>query len=240
MRADRRELPLVNLASATLPQAVPLYAGDVEADLRIVSRHKMAQEITGGLSRPSKMPCPAWGLPAARCRTGAVLAEVEGSTCSECYAKGGTFRFPNVQDKLEERFEGIFHPLWVPAMVFLIRWHADGYFRWFDSGDIQGEGHFNNICEVARNTPDVKHWLPTREYEVVRVCAASIPENLLVRVSATMIDGTPPTWWPTTSTVITDQEPGDGICGSPEQEHNCQSCRACWDSEVVNVAYRLH
>ena len=136
MKSDRRELPLVDLASATLPQAVPIYMGDMAADLRIVSRHEMAREITGGLSRPSKMPCPAWGLPTSRCHAGSRLAAVDGSTCSECYAKGGTFRFPNVQDKLEERFEGIFHPLWVPAMVFLIRWHAGGYFRWFDSGDV--------------------------------------------------------------------------------------------------------
>jgi hypothetical protein len=110
------------------------------------------------------MPCPAWGIPASRCPTGSRLAEEEGTTCHECYANKGRYRFENVQKKLEERYQGLFHQLWTPAMVFLIRWHADDYLRWFDSGDLQDESHLRNICTVARHTLDVKHWLPTREY----------------------------------------------------------------------------
>ena len=37
---------------------------------------KEAREITGGLSKPSKMPGPAHNLPAQACKTGAKLVKV--------------------------------------------------------------------------------------------------------------------------------------------------------------------
>ena len=245
MKADRRgQGPdrQLDLSAVSLPlvEGILLYRGDLEADLKIVSRHHLAEQITGGLSWPSKMPCPAWGIPATRCRNGSVLAGQEGTTCSACYAMRGRYTFDSVQSKLEERYRGLFHPLWVPAMTFLIRWHADGHFRWFDSGDLQGESHLRNICTVARHTPDVKHWLPTREYEVVRACRSEIPTNLTIRVSATRIDGPPPGWWPTTSTVTSGEAPGEGICPAPENGGACGECRDCWEQQTLNVAYRLH
>ena len=43
---------------------------------------KEARKITGGLSKPSKMPGPAHNLPAWRCITGVKLQAVPGSVCS--------------------------------------------------------------------------------------------------------------------------------------------------------------
>jgi hypothetical protein len=219
---------------------VPLYRGDIEADLRLVARNRLAETITGGLSLTSKMPCPSWGISATRCRIGQALARQEDTVCSGCYALRGRYRFAAVQDKLEGRYQGLFHPLWTPAMVFLVRYYCDRYFRLFDSGDIQGANHLRNIITLARHVPDVRMWLPTREYEVVRACAADIPDNLTVRVSAHQVDGEPPSWWPTTSTVTSAQEAGDGICPARDQDNRCGDCRACWDRGVTNVAYRLH
>ena len=75
-------------------------------------------------------------------------------------------------------------------MVFLIRYYCDRYFRWPSSGDLQGENHLRNIVTLAKHTPDVKHWLSTREAEVVRA-VGQFPDNLVVRLSATKIDGKP-------------------------------------------------
>jgi hypothetical protein len=58
---------------------------------------KEAREITGGLSKPSKMPGPAHNLPAVACKTGAKLVKVPGSVCAGCYALKGRYRFNNVQ-----------------------------------------------------------------------------------------------------------------------------------------------
>src|SRR5205814_1157680 len=115
----------------TLPNGISLYTGNMENDLQIVSRNRAAEKITGGLSFTTKMPCPSCGISAFRCQLGSILAEKEGTVCHECYAQKGRYRFGAVQAKLEERYRGLFNPLWTPAMVFLIRWHAEGYFRWF-------------------------------------------------------------------------------------------------------------
>jgi hypothetical protein len=45
-----------------------------------------ALKLVGGLSKPSKMPGWAYGIPAAECKTGAKLKLVPGSTCEGCYA----------------------------------------------------------------------------------------------------------------------------------------------------------
>jgi Gene product 88 len=206
----------------------------MDEDLKAVSRNKLAEQITGGLSVTSKMPCPSWSISAYRCRLGSVLAQKEGTTCSKCYARKGRYSFSKVQERLEQRYQALFDPLWTPAMIFLIRYYCHEYFRWFSSGDLQGENHLRNIVTVAEHTPDVRHWLPTRETEIVRA-VGEFPENLVVRLSATKIDGKPPRW-PTTSTVVTEGE----TCPASHQGGSCGNCRACWERSVANVAYRKH
>jgi hypothetical protein len=53
-----------------------------------------ALKIVGGLSKPSKMPGWAYGIPAAECKTGKKLQDVPGSTCEGCYATKGCYVFP--------------------------------------------------------------------------------------------------------------------------------------------------
>ncbi len=220
---------------------VPLYEGNVEEDLDVVARNGLAARITGGLSFPSKLPCPSWGIPATRCKVGSVLAQQRGSTCSFCYALRGNYLFPNVEQKLEERYAGLFHKLWVPAMIFLVRWQCDRWFRWLDSGDVQDANHLQNLITICRHTQDIIHWLPTREYKLIRDFDGEIPDNLVIRLSAHHIDGAPPEWWPTTSTVSVANPPVlSESCIAPEQDNRCLDCRACWDQTVQNVDYRLH
>ena len=69
-----------------------------------------AEKITGGLSKPSKMPGFSYNLPATRCLTGAKLVKVPGSTCAGCYALKGRYRFKNVQDAMDRRLAAIDHP----------------------------------------------------------------------------------------------------------------------------------
>jgi hypothetical protein len=215
-------------------------------DLKAVSRNRLAEKITGGLSITQKMPCPSWGIPATRCKLGSILAQRANTVCGSCYALKGRYRFSHVQQKLEERYRGLFQPLWTPAMVFLIRWYADRYFRWFDSGDLQGESHLRNIRTVAEHTPEIQHWLPTREAAIVRAVRDRIgefPENLTVRLSGHYVDGPPPDW-PTTSTVAREAHrethEGSYACPSRLQGNSCGDCRACWSPEVPQVVYTLH
>jgi hypothetical protein len=209
-------------------------------DLRIVGRKGLAAEITGGLSYPSKMDCPAWGLPVERCCLGSLLAKKEGTVCKSCYAAKGTFRFRGVQEKLRRAYDGLFNPLWTPAMVHQINWYADERFRWFMSGDLQGVNHLRNIIRICLETPDVLHWLPTRERETVLACRDEIPGNLTIRASGNVVDGPAPSWWPITSTVSSSE--AGRVCPSSQKGGNCgeHGCSACWARDVPQVVYQLH
>ena len=113
---------------------------------------KEAKEITGGLSAPGKMPEGSYNLPTSACQTGQILAKVEGTPCSGCYADDrGRYRFPNVKAALQRRLASLTHPQWVEGMTTLVK--KIKHFRWHDSGDIQSVDHLKKIFEVCNNTP---------------------------------------------------------------------------------------
>ena len=200
---------------------------------------KEAKEITGGLSSPSKMPGYAYNLPAWRCITGVKLQAVAGSVCAGCYAMKGRYRFRNVKEALERRQQSLVHPEWVEAMTLLVTHYSRKvpFFRWHDSGDLQGVDHLNNIFEVCNRTPLVQHWMPTREVKILKgIQPEVVPKNLIIRVSSHMIDQGPVKSWPHTSTVV---QAGKS-CPAAEQGNACGDCRQCWDKEVSNVAYPKH
>lgn len=215
-----------------------MFEGDFEAAVARVNK-KAAVEVGGRLSFPSKMDCPAWGIPARRCRLGAVLAKQEGTICHECYAKKGTFRFPAVNDLLEENYRKLWNPEWAVGIAAQIRWEADVRFRWFFSGDLQGRNHLLNIIQICQATRHILHWLPTREIEVAKSCEDLIPPNLRIRRSANKVDGPPPKGWKYTSTVVTDPE--QATCPSSLEGGSCgtHGCTLCW-TEPGNVAYLQH
>jgi len=195
---------------------------------------KEAKEITGGLSAPSKMPGPAYNLPAQGCITGAKLQAIPGSVCAGCYALKGRYNFSNVRLALARRMESLKHPQWVLAMTVLIK--GEPVFRWHDSGDLQGVAHLKKIFEVCEATPETSHWLPTREAKFLPLNHDSIPKNLTIRFSSHMIDQKPVKFWPWTSTVSTQAF----TCPASKQGNQCLSCRNCWSREVANVSYPKH
>jgi hypothetical protein len=196
---------------------------------------KEAKQITGGLSKPSKMPGPSYNLPAASCQTGAKLAKVPGSVCSGCYALKGRYRFPNVQKALNRRLNSLNHPQWIEAMVVLIT--GEPVMRWHDSGDLQGPDHVKKIFEVCNQTPATRHWLPTREAKLLQFMDPKvIPKNLIIRMSSHKINQPPVKSWPWTSTVSTTMK----TCPALDQGNSCGACRACWDRKISNVTYPKH
>ena len=199
---------------------------------------KETNQITGGLSKPSKMPGRSYNIPAARCKTGAKLAKIPGTVCHGCYALKGRYRFRNVQDALERRYQAAMtNSQWVFGMVYLIQSSKENVFRWHDSGDIQSKEHLKRIFQVCELTPEVRHWLPTREAGILStIDAQSVPDNLIIRLSATKVDGPAPKSWPWTSTVVTAQ----ASCPAPQQGNQCKDCRACWDKGVQNISYGKH
>lgn len=218
---------------------------------------RTAKQLTGGLAQTTKMPCPSWSIPVAECKTGGRLAKVEGSVCADCYAAKGNYKrfqrqiVPLQYKRLElSRVPG---DGWAKAMATLIANCL--YFRWFDSGDLQDVEMLERIADVARRTPLTKHWLPTREYGVVKQYMTKhgkLPDNLLIRLSALFVGE--PASVPRSlqgqhnirmSTVYgkeTLPPPDYYVCPaySGEQGGQCGQCRACWSNDVETVTYKAH
>lgn len=218
---------------------------------------KSTLAVTGSIGYPSKMPGTSYGISAKKCITGSKLAKIPGSVCFGCYALKGNYIYPSVKQAHKKRLAGLRSPHWVSAMVTLIEYTqrkgtnrqnekiALGYHRWNDSGDLQSVDHLAKICEVARQTPKIKHWLPTRELAFVKTYVANggiVPDNLVIRVSATMVDGPATKAWPHTSLVHHKKPPAIGayVCPAPKQGGKCGPCRACWRSDVPQTTYHKH
>ena len=198
---------------------------------------KEAQEITGGLSAPGKMPEGSYNIPASSCQTGQILALVEDTPCNKCYALTGRYRFPNVKAALARRLASLTHPQWSKGLSVLVK--GKKHFRWHDSGDIQGAWHLKNIFEVCNLTPDTMHWLPTQERKYLPLQGSSIPKNLIIRLSNAKNDTKPGNAWSHWSTVVSAPS-GGHLCPAPEQGNTCGSCRACWSRDVHEVQYKIH
>lgn len=207
---------------------------------------KDAKAITGGLGKPSKMPGLAYGLPAAACPTGSRLAEAGiAGPCSDCYAKKANYQYPSVATAQANRLRAIRHPDWTRAMVWSIRRAGETWFRWHDSGDIQDMEHLSKILDVCRQTPEVRHWIPTQEWGMVRKYVESggtIPANVVVRFSARKYGDQPRLRvWDNWSSVSEGEIPQDAFaCPARNQGNQCLDCRACWDPSVVHVVYHKH
>ena len=213
--------------------------------IETIKTDKQAKQIMISLGRAGKMPCPTYNTPAKRCVTGSKLRKTKGSTCHGCYAMKGNYLFPSVQQGLEKRFEAFLHPRFVEAMTFMIKRHSakSGYFRWFDSGDLNNMAMLEKIVMICQQTPEIEHWLPTREVKVVSdylKIYKQFPDNLMVRLSAPMVDGEPIKSYKYTSTVNHKTKPIGHDCPSRFQDNECRDCRACWDRKVTNVSYHKH
>lgn len=197
----------------------------------------------GGLSTPSKMPGFAYGTPAKRCIVGSILRERAGSVCSKCYARKGMYSFPVVAKAQAKRLEILSSNLsdWTDNMVALLeRKYAkrEKVFRWHDSGDLQSLAHLEAIVTIATRLPDIRFWLPTKEYGLIRSYKGKVPTNLVIRVSAPMIGSSVPAIAGTVSSTV---DSGKGFaCEAYTRGGKCGDCRACWNPKVASVDYPRH
>lgn len=211
---------------------------------------KAANALTGGLTQTSKMPCKSYSTPTLACKTGFEMSKIAGSICSMCYAQKGFYHMyaatiePAQHARLDAMLTG--GDDWIDGIVSLIG--DDRYFRWFDSGDIPSLEALESIAAVCDATPNCKHWLPTREYAMVKEYIAkhgALPSNLAIRMSAMYPDK--PVQIPLSlrdipgvaaSNVHTDTPMGER-CTAPDRGGKCGECRACWNRETT-ISYGLH
>ena len=206
-------------------------------------------------SNTDKMPWLSWDTPAWECKTGSKLAEIEGTVCYGCYANKNRYTFGIVKNANTARFAQLQDlQTWKNAFISQLRAKYKSlrdknkaYFRWHTSGDIQSLEHLVAINEIAKALPDIKFWLPTKEFGMVRQFQAiygEFAENLNVRLSMFKIDQVPSkAMGLPTSTCISSKESFTAdhgkVCPASETG-KCGDCRDCWNKNVDNVAYLYH
>ena len=213
-----------------------------------ISNHASKDRIPKTLlSNPSKMPGRGWSIPAQECNAGGKLRKVKGSVCEGCYAMKNRYSFDNVQNAMYSRLAHwrINRRQWIKDMVLAIEKSKVEHFRWFDSGDLQGPDMLADIVKVCAATPAVKHWLPTREYHVVKNFTTrwDVPQNLIIRLSAMMVNGPAPLaiakqCGPSVQTSRVSTKTFN--CPAPSQGNSCGDCRKCWSRSVSNITYHKH
>mgnify|MGYP003645750263 CR=1 FL=1 len=139
-----------------------------------------------------------------------------------------------------------------------------GYMRWHDAGDLQSPQHLALISDIARKTPMINHWLPTKQHNHVRgylKAGGIIPENLTLRMSQPWKGQgpvpeehqikDPQTGLPhaqITGTTVGRQQIDPNysglVCpaGGKEGSGSCltENCNACWRADVPNVDYQYN
>lgn len=218
----------------------------MQSKVIFMKKHE-ANAICGTLTNTSKMPCKSYSLPTEACQTGYKMAQIEGSICHSCYANKGFYKAyeKTVKPSQWARLDSLTNPHWVDGMVNLIG--NDSFFRWHDSGDLQGVEHLELIARVAQLTPSTRHWLPTREYGMVKQYIAkhgALPKNLIVRLSAMYPDKpviVPKSLQGVANVAVSNVHTGKPMgtaCNAPKQNGACLDCRLCWTGETVS--YALH
>tara|TARA_R100000656_G_scaffold119872_1_gene93923 strand:+ start:233 stop:832 length:600 start_codon:yes stop_codon:yes gene_type:complete len=196
---------------------------------------KEAIQITGSMTRTKKMPGLSYSLPAWECQTGSKLRKVKGTPCFGCYAlKGNYTRYPAIKKAQYFRLASLVQGSWVTAMVAQVK--RQRWFRWHDAGDLQSADHLRKIFEVCRLTPATNHWLPTQERKYLPLDGSTVPDNLVIRLSSSKVDGSPSRAWTHTSSVVTT----GASCPAPSQGGKCRDCRACWTKSIPHVSYGKH
>jgi hypothetical protein len=139
---------------------------------------------------------------------------------------------------------------WADDMVTALS--KEEYFRWFDSGDIYTAALAQKIYEVCRRTPHVKHWIPTKSYQIPKIRywldrIKSLP-NVMVRFSSPSTHGfAGPEHGSTVTQEVSDvlapeikDSRSTAFCEAYKNNGKCMDCRACWDKSLSLIIYPLH
>lgn len=166
------------------------------------------------LSKPSKMPCYGFNLPAMKFCPAAIQSinqYGEKAVCSHCYAMGGTYIFPNVKKSLQNKAKFLLESLrknkgqaFIQEITKQIK-NAYGerrkklkgkifnknLFRVHDSGDLFSPQYIDCWIAICKNFPEITFWFPTREYirhsQLPKLRELASLENAVVRPSALTI-----------------------------------------------------
>lgn len=200
--------------------------------------------MTVKLSKPSKMPCKTWSLEARKTCPGSIDPTTKQvlPVCAGCYALDGFYNMPDAKKVREFNREDWRRVDWEDDMVTALV--KEKYFRWFDSGDVYHPALAFKIYNIMKRTPHVKHWLPTKSYNIekIRVILDMMKQlpNVSVRFSSPSMTGEFTETHGSTVIPYAEDATTATVCGAYTRNGKCGDCRACWNKEVKVIAYPAH
>jgi hypothetical protein len=214
--SDRQAAEMPSMGTVTILERRPRVMPAAPIPEPDTSRLSLALSRTAGTITLSntKMPGSTFSTDPTACHVGRKLHKVAGSVCKSCYAIRLMAWRPNLRvsyprnlalaramlaEDVERWARYIAHQIAALAML-----SGEPFHRWFDAGDIDSLDMLRGIVRVAELLPEIRFWLPTREVRLVRAYLRNVgqfPSNLVVRISAPMVDGPPLPGWSHTSTV---------------------------------------
>lgn len=196
------------------------------------------------ISQTSKLNARSWSLqavetcPGSRGEDGNLVP-----ACSGCYATTGAYVWSTTIAPRAHNKEDWKRPEWVSDMVNALK--KDKLFRWFDSGDMYHHELAEKIYQVMEQTPNTKHWLPTRMAKFTKfqsiINKMMNLDNVMVRFSSDSINGEYDSRHG--SVIIADAvsaPEGVTVCGAYSRGGKCGECNACWDKNVKVIGYPQH
>lgn len=196
------------------------------------------------LSKTSKLGTPSWSLEAVETCPGS--ADGNGGlvlACQGCYARTGFYVMSTVKAPRIHNREDWKRDEWVADMVLALKKHS--HMRWFDSGDLYDLNLAKKVYQVMQQTPNTRHWLPTRMAKFSKFIATlngmqALP-NVMVRFSSDDIDGSYTKGVHGSCIVQSNDAITEAkICSAPTTGGKCMDCRACYDKSVPVIAYVSH
>ena len=119
---------------------------------------------------------------------------------------------------------------------------APEVFRWHDAGDVQSSEHMNKIFRSMQ--VNTRHEaLAANARAAIPASPEQVPDNLVIRLSRSKIDGPVSKAWTHESSVITRSSKAtaqQSVMCPAKQGGKCLSCRQCWNKEIKNVSYWKH
>lgn len=147
------------------------------------------------LAETKPMPSRSTSYPTQVCATGRHLRSDPDSTCYGCYAEGFTYNSDNTARRQLQSYHDMLqdpmdYHLQLASQVPTESREGLPVFRHLDSGDLHSPEHLAMLLDMATLTPDIVHWIPTREFGMVNKLLASrgysedaIPPNVRLRMS---------------------------------------------------------
>jgi hypothetical protein len=195
-----------------------------------------------------------------RCKVGSKLVNVEGSTCSNCYALKLAKVYPSAakswSDNLDlfrgavytgellEWCEAIAHQIKMISNLKVKKGDKGAMFhRWFTAGDLDSMDMLRAFVKVAQLLPEIEFWLPTREKALVsqyKNGLGVVPSNMVIRLSSAIIDARPILAANTSTTHNKGAKSYGFKCPAQKTSGNCNDCTTCWNSDIKNISYEIH